>query len=128
MSATASARETSLALGGFAGAILLAVFAPPMAVHRVEQTIHPVVISFHQAIFAAVLGLVVDGACALIANHRHAQGKQSVVRGFFTYHAGPDNREAVKTCRNRSQPGGRFSLIPGGQVHVFGQPVSARSS
>jgi len=29
---------------------------------------------------------------------------------------------------NRSQPGGRFSLIPGGQVHVFGRPVSARSS
>jgi len=29
---------------------------------------------------------------------------------------------------NRSQPGGRFSLIAGGQVHLFGQRVSARSS
>jgi|GEM_PF-2710814 len=30
--------------------------------------------------------------------------------------------------RNRLQPGGGFCLIPGGQVHVFGQRVSARSS
>jgi len=29
---------------------------------------------------------------------------------------------------NRSPPGGRFSLIPGGQVDVFGQRESARSS
>gem|GEM_PF-4792687 len=32
------------------------------------------------------------------------------------------------SCSNRSRPGGRFSLIAGGQVHVFGQRVSARSS
>jgi len=62
------------ALGGFAGAILLAVFALLMAVHSVERMIHPVDISFNQAIFVAVLGLLVNGACALILNHRHEPG------------------------------------------------------
>ena|GEM_PF-5909938 len=33
----------------------------------------------------------------------------------------------ARNC-SRSQPGGRFCLIPGGQVHVFGQRESGRSS
>lgn len=54
------------ALGGFSGAVLLAVFAVMMAWGSVERLIHPVAIAFNQAIFVAVIGLIVNGVSVLI--------------------------------------------------------------
>lgn len=65
------------ALGGFAGAILLAVFALYMAFESIARLIHPVDIAFDQAIFVAVLGLIVNGVSVLILGgdgHTHAHG------------------------------------------------------
>lgn len=58
------------ALGGFCGAILLAVFAVMMAVESVIRLANPVMIAFDQAIVVAVVGLMVNGICVLILNHR----------------------------------------------------------
>lgn len=63
------------ALGGFSGAILLAVFAFLMAWESVVRLIRPVEIVFNQAIVVAVLGLVVNGVCMLILgvdDHDHS--------------------------------------------------------
>ncbi len=49
-------------LGGYTGAILLAVVASMMAWESVERLIAPISIAFNQAIIVAVLGLVVNGA------------------------------------------------------------------
>ena len=57
------------ALGGFTGAVLLAVFALIMAWGSVERLIHPVQIAFNQAIFVAIIGLVVNGASVFILGH-----------------------------------------------------------
>lgn len=57
------------ALGGFTGAVLLAVFALMMAWGSVERLIHPVAIAFNQAIFVAVIGLIVNGASVFILGH-----------------------------------------------------------
>jgi cation diffusion facilitator family transporter len=54
------------ALGGFTGALLLAVFALFMAMESVLRILHPVDIVFNQAILVAVLGLLVNGVSALI--------------------------------------------------------------
>jgi len=54
------------ALGGFSGALLLAVFAVLMAWESLARMVSPVEIIFNQAIFVAVLGLVVNGVCAFI--------------------------------------------------------------
>ena len=54
------------ALGGFSGAVLLAVFALIMAFESFSRMIHPVEIVFNQAIFVAVLGLTVNGICVFI--------------------------------------------------------------
>jgi cation diffusion facilitator family transporter len=54
------------ALGGFTGAVLLAVFALIMAVESFERLIKPIEIIFNQAIFVAVLGLLVNGVCVFI--------------------------------------------------------------
>jgi cation diffusion facilitator family transporter len=62
------------ALGGFTSAVLLALFAILMVVESAERFLHPVEILFDQAIFVAVLGLLVNGASALILSGRHDHG------------------------------------------------------
>ena len=66
------------ALGGFTGAILLAVFALFMAWESVHRFVEPVDIVFDQAILVAVLGLVVNGASVLVlgagGHHHHDHG------------------------------------------------------
>jgi len=57
------------ALGGFTGAVLLAVFALMMAWGSIERILHPIAIAFNQAIFVAVIGLVVNGASVFILGH-----------------------------------------------------------
>jgi cation diffusion facilitator family transporter len=60
------------ALGGFTGAVLLAVFAMVMAWESIERIVYPVAIAFDQAIFVAVLGLLVNGASVWILGHHAA--------------------------------------------------------
>ena len=65
------------ALGGFTGAILLAVFALYMALESVARLIEPVAIAFDQAIAVAVIGLLVNGASVWILGaegHDHHHG------------------------------------------------------
>jgi cation diffusion facilitator family transporter len=67
------------ALGGFTGAILLALFAAVMAWESLERFWFPVPIAFNQAIAVAVLGLVVNGVSVLILGrdepeHAHDHG------------------------------------------------------
>jgi cation diffusion facilitator family transporter len=57
------------ALGGFSGAVLLAVFAMLMAVESLVRLVNPVAIAFNQAIVVAVIGLVVNGLSMFILNH-----------------------------------------------------------
>jgi cation diffusion facilitator family transporter len=58
------------ALGGFSGAVLLAVFAMMMALESVVRLFNPVAIAFNQAIFVAIVGLVVNGLSMLILGHK----------------------------------------------------------
>jgi cation diffusion facilitator family transporter len=60
-------------LGGFTGAVLLAAFALLMVSESVQRLVSPISIAFDQAIFVAVLGLIVNGASMLILRHRHAE-------------------------------------------------------
>lgn len=58
-------------LGGYTGAVLLAGFALLMVWESAVRLISPVEIAFNQAIFVAVLGLIVNGASVLILGHHH---------------------------------------------------------
>lgn len=66
------------ALGGFTGAILLAVFALMMVWESVHRLIDPTEILFNQAISVAVLGLIVNGVSVFIlgdkGHHSHGHG------------------------------------------------------
>lgn len=68
------------ALGGFTGAVLLAIFTCYMAFESVLRLINPVDIGYNQAIFVAVLGLIVNGLSVFILGegehehgHHHAE-------------------------------------------------------
>ncbi|MBZ9558461.1 MULTISPECIES: CDF family Co(II)/Ni(II) efflux transporter DmeF [unclassified Modicisalibacter] len=66
------------ALGGFAGAILLCVFALYMMVESVGRFMNPVSIAFDGAILVAVIGLAVNGVSAWILKddgHDHDPGQ-----------------------------------------------------
>ena len=58
------------ALGGFSGAVLLAVFAVMMVFESLARLVNPVAIAFNQAIAEAVVGLVVNGLSMLILDHK----------------------------------------------------------
>lgn len=54
------------ALGGFSGALLLAIFALLMVWESIHRLLSPVPIVFNQAIFVAFFGLIVNGVCVFI--------------------------------------------------------------
>ena len=57
------------ALGGFTGAVLLALFAIMMVVESIHRLVSPVAIAFNQAIIVAIVGLIVNGASVFILGH-----------------------------------------------------------
>ena len=58
-------------LAGFSSAVLLALFAIVMAVESIDRFMHPVAIAFNEAIFVAIMGLIVNAVSVWILNVRH---------------------------------------------------------
>ena len=59
------------ALGGFTGAVLLAIFALMMSWESIDRLLNPVEIAFNQAIIVAFLGLIVNGVSVFILGENH---------------------------------------------------------
>jgi len=78
------------ALGGFTGAILLAVFAVIMAWESVGRILHPLEIAFDRAILTALLGLVVNGACVAILR-RQSPHEHDDTYAHADHHQGHDH-------------------------------------
>jgi cation diffusion facilitator family transporter len=77
-------------LAGFAGAVVLVLFALVMAWESIARFISPVAIGFTQAILVAVLGLIVNGICLLILGghgHSHGQSRREEDGGDHDGHA-----------------------------------------
>jgi len=76
-------------LGGFTGAVLLAAFALLMATESARRLVVPIPIAFDQAIWVAVLGLVVNGVSMLILGHghKHEHEHEHHMRGAHHDHA-----------------------------------------
>jgi cation diffusion facilitator family transporter len=73
-------------LGGFTGAVLLAAFALLMASESIQRLVVPVPIAFDQAIWVAVLGLVVNGASMLILRDHHGHGPHHHAHDHHDHH------------------------------------------
>ena len=89
------------ALGGFSGAILLALFAVLMAGESVSRLLNPVEIVFNQAILVAVLGLVVNGISVVILGvhghdeHDHAHHYDHNLKSAYLHVVGRKNSIGV---------------------------------
>lgn len=59
-------------LGAYTSAILLLVVAFFMAFHSIERFLNPVDISYKEAIFVAVLGLIINLVCAWLLKDDHS--------------------------------------------------------
>lgn len=64
-------KDKLLALSGFTSAIILQVVAVIMAYEAVRRLIHPLPIKFGEAIFVAVIGLIVNALSAFFLHHDH---------------------------------------------------------
>ncbi len=58
------------ALSGFTSALVLQVIAIIMFIESVDRFFHPLTIEFQEAIFVAIIGLVVNGLSAVILHHK----------------------------------------------------------
>jgi cation diffusion facilitator family transporter len=74
------------ALGGFSGAVLLAVFALLMAWESFSRLINPVEIIFNQAILVAVVGLCVNGISVFILGMKDEHHGHEDHRRKHTHH------------------------------------------
>lgn len=87
------------ALGGFTGAVLLALFALLMAWESLVRFYHPVAISFDQAIGVAVFGLIVNAVSAVILNYRGNSG-DTPHRHSHNHHRHHHHSHSHKTDHN----------------------------
>jgi cation diffusion facilitator family transporter len=76
------------ALGGFTGAVLLAIFALIMAIESVQRLVDPVPIALNQAIAVSVLGLLVNGLSVVILgaggeSHHHEHGDHNLRSAYL---------------------------------------------
>jgi len=65
------------ALAGYSGAVLLGVFALGMAFESVQRLVNPVPIAIDQALFVAVLGVLVNGASVGILGLKGSDAEHS---------------------------------------------------
>lgn len=82
------------ALGGYSGAILLALFAVGMATESLERLIEPVRIQFDQAIAVAVVGLIVNGVSVWLLGHSHGHDHGDHDHGGHGHHHDHNLRSA----------------------------------
>ena len=64
-------QEKLLSLAGFSNAIVLQIIALTVLYESVERIINPITIQFNEAIFVAIIGLIVNSISAKILHHDH---------------------------------------------------------
>ncbi|TVR97019.1 MAG: cation transporter [Rhodospirillales bacterium] len=107
------------ALGGFASAVLLAVFALLMAWESTRRLFQPLEIAFDQAILVAVLGLAVNLVSALIlrGGHDHGQG--------LGHHHGHGQDHGHEHGHGRADARDRDHNLRSAYVHVLADALTS---
>lgn len=96
---------------GFASAVLLALFAVGVIVESVERVIDPVAIAFNQAIFVAVIGLLVNAVSVLILAVPHDR-----------HH---DHHHHVHDDHHHHHHGSSDHNLRGAYLHVFADSLTS---
>lgn len=72
-----------LALSGYTSALFLQAIAVWMAIASVERFFNPVQIKFHEAIFVAVIGLIVNGLSAMVLHHKKEHSDHNIRSAYL---------------------------------------------
>ncbi len=76
-------KEKLLALSGFTSAIVLQVVAVIMAIESISRLIAPLPIKFQDAIFVAIIGLIVNGISAFVLHHKHEHSDHNIKAAYL---------------------------------------------
>lgn len=76
-------KEKLLALSGFTSAIVLQVVAIIMAIESISRLIAPLPIKFSDAIYVAIIGLIVNGISAYILHHKHEHSDHNIKAAYL---------------------------------------------
>ena len=72
-----------LSLSGYTSALFLLAIAIWMAIVSVERFFNPVPIKFHEAIFVAVIGLLVNGLSAVVLHHKEEHSDHNIRSAYL---------------------------------------------
>ncbi|KJF69569.1 CDF family Co(II)/Ni(II) efflux transporter DmeF [Rhizobium nepotum] len=110
-------------LAGFASAIVLAVVALLIAVESAMRLFNPVDIDFNQAIFVAIIGLVVNLVSAVLLkdDHGHDHGHGHHAHGSHAHH---DHGSHAHHDDNGAK-GGRDNNLRAAYLHVLADALTS---
>lgn len=72
-----------LSLSGYSSGLMLLVFAFVILFEAVERILNPSVIQYKEAIFVAVIGLVVNIVCAILLHHEHEHSDHNIKAAYL---------------------------------------------
>jgi len=72
-----------LALSGYTSAIILVIIAVLMAVEAVNRLLNPLTIKFGEAIFVAVIGLIVNAVSAVLLHHDEHHSDHNIKAAYL---------------------------------------------
>lgn len=72
-----------LSLSGYSSGLLLLIFAFAIMVQAIERFYNPVEINYSDAIFVAIIGLVVNILSAIILHHDHSQSDHNIRAAYL---------------------------------------------
>jgi len=76
-------KKKLLSLSGFTSAILLLIVAITMAFESFLRLITPMEINFKDAIYVAIIGLIVNIICAFILHHKHEHSDYNIRSAYL---------------------------------------------
>ncbi len=72
-----------LSLSGYSSGLLLLIFAFAIMVQAIERLYNPVEINYSDAIYVAIIGLVVNIVSAVILHHDHSQSDHNIRAAYL---------------------------------------------
>ncbi len=72
-----------LSLSGYSSGLMLLIFAVVIIVEAIQRFYNPVIIVYNEAIFVAIIGLVVNIASAFLLHHDHQHSDHNIKAAYL---------------------------------------------
>lgn len=75
--------ENILSLSGYSSGLFLLVFAVFILIEAIQRFMHPEIINFNDAIYVAIIGLLVNIASAILLHHNHEDSDHNIRAAYL---------------------------------------------